>query len=92
MKNKIPKFRSLEEERRFWDTHSATEFLDVLRPVNIKFVRPKKKLVSLRLDTPHLACLKEIAAARGLGYLTLMRMWILDRLSREQHPEHVHHS
>ena len=92
MKNKIPKFKSLEEERRFWDNHSTADFLNELTPVNIKFVRPKKKLISLRLDTPHLARLKEIAATRGIGYLTLMRMWILERLSREHRPAHTHHS
>ncbi|MDP2905140.1 MAG: CopG family antitoxin [Candidatus Omnitrophota bacterium] len=90
--NKIPKFKSLEEERKFWDTHDSTEFLDELKPAKIKFVRPKKKLVSLRLDTPQLACLKEIAAERGIGYLTLMRMWIIERLTREHRPAHTHHS
>lgn len=92
MKNRIPKFRSLEEERKFWDTHNSTDFLDELTPVKLKFVRPKKKLISLRLDTTHLARLKEIAAIRGIGYLTLMRIWILERLSREHRPAHTHHS
>jgi len=91
MKNKIPKFKSLEEERRFWGTHDAADFLDELKPTKIKFVRPRKKLISLRLDTSHLARLKEIAATRGIGYLTLMRMWILERLSREHQPTHTHH-
>jgi len=92
MKNKIPKFKSLEEERRFWDNHSAADFLNELTPVKIKFIRPRKKLISLRLDTPHLVLLKEIAATRGIGYLTLMRIWILERLSREHQPAHTHHS
>src|ERR1700690_1179561 len=49
---KIPKFKSLEAERVFWDTHSITEFLDELKPVKVEFSRPKKKLISIRLETP----------------------------------------
>ena len=28
MKKRIPKFKSLEEERKFWGAHSVTDFLD----------------------------------------------------------------
>lgn len=87
MKTRIPKFKSLEEERKFWDTHSITDFLDELRPAKVEFVRPKKKLISLRLDAPQIASLKEIASHKGLGYLSLIRYWITERLSKEyRHP------
>lgn len=81
---------SLEEERKFWDTHSITEFTDELKDVKIEFVRPRKKLVSLRLDTRQIESLKEITSGKGFGYLTLMRLWITERLSRERRPTHVH--
>lgn len=83
MKKRIPKFKSLEEERKFWDTHSVTEFLDELRPVKVEFTRPRKKLISLRLDVPQIESLKQIAAHKGLGYLSLIRYWINERLSKE---------
>ena len=91
MKKQIPKFKSLEEERRFWDTHSITEFIDKLKPVKMEFIRPKKKLISLRLDTPQIESLKEIASHKGLGYLSLIRYWISERLSKEHHPRLAHH-
>lgn len=84
MKKRIPKFRSLEEERRFWDTHSVTEFPAELKPVKVEFTRPKKKLISLRLDVPQIESLKQIATHKGLGYLSLIRYWINERLSRER--------
>ena len=92
MKRKIPKFKSLEEERKFWDTHSVTDFLDELKPVKIEFVRPKKKLLSVRLDINQIKSLKEIAAHKGLGYLPLIRMWIAEKLSQEHRLTHAHHS
>ena len=90
MNKRIPKFRSLEEERRFWDTHSVTEFLSEFKPVKVEFVRPKKKLISLRLDTPQIASLKEIASRKGLGYLSLIRLWINERLSKEHRAPLAH--
>ncbi len=90
MKKHIPKFKSLEEERRFWDTHSITEFIDELKPVKVEFVRPKKKLISLRLDAPQIESLKEIASHKGLGYLSLIRYWINERLSQERPSRLVH--
>ena len=90
MKRHIPKFKSLEEERRFWDTHSVTEFMEELKPVEMKFVRPQKKLISLRLDDGQIQSLKEIASHKGLGYLSLIRYWITERLSKEHKPALIH--
>lgn len=49
MKSRIPKFKSLEQERQFWQTHSATEFWDELTPVKVRFTAPRKKSVSVNL-------------------------------------------
>jgi hypothetical protein len=43
------------------------------------------------MDETQIKCLKEIAATKGIGYLTLMRMWIAERLFKE-HKFHPHHS
>ncbi len=91
MKNKIPKFKSLEEERDFWDTHSVTDYLDELKPVKVRFSKPKKKLISLRLETPQIEALKKIASRKGLGYLTLIRYWITQHITKEHRHPHVHH-
>jgi len=45
-KKKIPEFKSLEEERRFWQTHSFTEFLDdteEVTDVEMVIENPKRK-------------------------------------------------
>jgi predicted DNA binding CopG/RHH family protein len=91
-KSKIPKFKSFEEEAKFWDTHDTTEFLDELKEAkNIKFIKPRKRLISVRMDETQIKPLKEIASAKGIGYLTLIRMWIAERLLRERGLLHTHH-
>ncbi len=82
---KIPQFANEQEEAEFWATHNATEFLDETEAVNVTFVdaRPPKKQISLRLDPDVIEKLKAIAAQKGIGYQTLIRMWVMERLVQE---------
>ena len=82
-KTKIPKFRSFEEEARFWGAHDVTEFLGELQPTRLKFPKPRRRLVSMRLPESEIIGLKRIAARKGVGYLTLIRMWVTERFFRE---------
>lgn len=80
----IPKFKSEQEEAKFWKTHSITEFEDdLVETKNIHFPKPRKRLISLRIDDAMVNSLKKAAAKKGLGYLTLIRMWITERLAKE---------
>ncbi|MBC8358718.1 MAG: BrnA antitoxin family protein [Candidatus Omnitrophota bacterium] len=92
-KKTIPKFRSEEEEAKFWDRHSVTEFMHELKVVkNVGFPKPRKRLISMRVDEPLIESLKAVATSKGIGYLTLIRMWLKERLSKEYKPVHTHHS
>ena len=81
----IPKFANEQEEAEFWATHDATEFLEETTPVDVKFVdaRPRKTQISLRLDPTAIEKLKVVAQRKGIGYQTLIRMWVMERLSQE---------
>lgn len=81
---KIPKFKTLEEESEFWDTHSVVDYWDELEDVKGHFIdaRPKK-LVSIRFEQELLAAAKRIAKTKGVGYQTLLRMWAYEGLARE---------
>jgi predicted DNA binding CopG/RHH family protein len=83
--SKIPKFASEQEEADFWDTHSITDYLDELTSVEVTVVdaRPHKEQISLRLDRQTITQLKAIARKRGIGYQTLIRMWVMERLAQE---------
>lgn len=82
---KIPKFSSLQEESDFWDTHDSTDYLDETAPVDITFIdaRPNKTQISLRLEPETISKLKELAKRKGVGYQTLIRMWVMERLAQE---------
>ena len=85
-RSKIPHFRTEAEEARFWDTHDTTAFLDEFTPVNVTFSKPKPKvLVSVRIAKSEVALLRRIAARKGLGYGSLIRLWLTERLLDELH-------
>ena len=101
MKNKMPKFKSEEEEGRFWKTHSPLdypeEFTDVKEllefdPVLLKKAAKRrtqrKRHLTLRMDQHQIDLAKVIAKYRGLGYQTLMRMWVIEGIHKEieEHP------
>ena len=79
--NKIPEFKSYEEEAEFWDIHDTTDFLDEFRPVNVIY-RPKNKVESLtiKLTTEMKSALSRYARDRQLGVSSLARAWIIEKL------------
>jgi predicted DNA binding CopG/RHH family protein len=83
--NTIPTFQTEQDEAEFWDLHDSTEFLDDTEAIDLTFVdaRPSKKQISLRLEQATIDQLKSVARAKGLGYQTLIRMWLVERLHQE---------
>ena len=48
----VPRFRSEQEEVRFWDTHDSTDFLEELTPdVETVFVRPENGVIEVGPQT-----------------------------------------
>lgn len=99
---KIPKFKTEEEEARFWDTHSPLdypgEFNEVKDPFEfapslLKKVaerrQERKRQLTLRMGQRQIDLAKVIARYRGLGYQTLMRIWVIEGMRQEirAHPE-----
>jgi len=75
---KVPKFKSLKEERKFWDTHDSTAYHDDFKITkNVVFVRPKKEVISLRLEPKFIRRLRELANKEGLPPTTYARMLIV---------------
>lgn len=81
--SRIPEFRSREEEAEFWDTHDITDYLDELRPVEVRFAPNLSSGMTVRLDPADREALGRIAVERGVGPSTLVRMWIKERLRSE---------
>ena len=82
---RIPEFKSDEEAAEFWDTHSFADYIGDTTPIEgVTFRLPHLKQISLRLAPTHIDRLKRIAASKGLGYQTMLRMWITERAKQEE--------
>lgn len=98
-KRKLPHFKTREEEAKFWDTHSLTDYLDELEPVDEVFTlapslaekireRAKTRAISLRLPQWEIDGARRVAKKRGIGYQVLINAWIAEALRREAHHSH----
>ena len=82
---KIPKFKNDEEIREFWDKHSLSDFEEDLKPASITFQKPRKEVITLRLERSFIIPLKAIAKRIGIGYSSLARIWVMERIKKELH-------
>ena len=82
---KIPEFESLEAEARFWSTHDSTDFVDWSKSERTVFpnLKPTTESISLRLPSPLLARLKELANERDVPYQSLLKVYLSERIDRE---------
>jgi predicted DNA binding CopG/RHH family protein len=78
MKNikKIPEFKNEIEERKFWEQHDSTEFIDWNKAQKINFPNLKKstKTISLRLPADMLEKLKVKANTLDVPYQSLIKI------------------
>ena len=87
--SKIPKFKSDREVREFWDTRSLADYAEDLKSAPISFHKPRKEVITLRLDRPVVTKLKIMAKKFGIGYSSLARMWVMEKIEKElSHSSH----
>ena len=79
---KIPVFKSLEEEAKFWDTHSFADYWGQLKDVDlvVQLSKPKEEALVVRLQKDVKDGLMRIARYKGLSMSVLARMWIIEKL------------
>ena len=93
---KIPQFKSIKEERDFWDKYSFLDFPDEIEGVepfnllpkvksDIVSGKRKEKMVSLsiKLQSSYLEAVKKIATMKSIPYKYLVRMWVVEELKKE---------
>lgn len=81
----IPAFRSEAEERRFWETHDTSPFVDwsTARVAVFPNLKPSTETISLRLPAALLAELKALANRRDVPYQSLLKVFLAERIARE---------
>ena len=76
---RIPQTDSIEELARFWDHHDLTDFKDELEEVS-EPVFERETVVKVPLPLKEAETIKELAQAKGLHDVDLVRQWILERV------------
>lgn len=78
----IPKFKSEAEERKFWETHDSTEYLDWSKAARVTFpnLKPSTTAISLRLPVSLLEQIKVAANKRDVPYQSLIKMWLAEKV------------
>ena len=83
---KIPKFKTIAEEARFWDTHDVSDYLPEMREVKISFdpLAPKEETLTIRVQSSLKRKLEKIAKSHGVNLSTLLRIWFIDKLKETE--------
>ena len=86
-RNRVPTFNSEAEERRFWETHDASAFVDWTKARVAVFpnLKPSTETISLRLPAALLAELKALANKRDVPYQSLLKVYLAERVAHETH-------
>lgn len=81
----IPKFKSEEEERKFWSKNDSTEYINWGKSSLVSFpkLKPSTKTISLRLPEFLLNDIKIIANKRDVPYQSLIKMILKERIDYE---------
>lgn len=85
-KKRIPKFRSEEDERKFWAEHDSTEYVDWDGAQRQRFpkLKPSLRTISLRLPVSMIEDLKIVANKRDVPYQSLLKVFLAERLENER--------
>lgn len=80
---KLPTFKTQEEEIRFWEKHSISEYWGELEESNDTFERPRLTPVTLKFDPLVLKKLKMLARKRGISYNAYIRLLLAKGVEKE---------
>jgi predicted DNA binding CopG/RHH family protein len=85
VRSTLPAFRSEAAERRFWETHDTSPFVDWSKARVAVFpnLRPSTETISLRLPAALLAELKALANRRDVPYQSLLKVFLAERIASE---------
>jgi predicted DNA binding CopG/RHH family protein len=81
----IPRFANEAEERKFWETHDSTDYVDWSKAQRMRF--PNLKLsttaISLRLPQGLLDRIKVAANKRDVPYQSLIKVWLSEKVDAD---------
>jgi hypothetical protein len=72
-------FESDEELEKFWDHYEPEDF-EGWQEGNLKFQRPPKKLIQLRLDPGDVRAIDRESKRTGIDRAQLVRSWVKEKI------------
>jgi len=83
----MPEFKTEAEERKFWETHDSTEYVDwsQARTASFPNLKPSTKTISLRLPEALLDRIKIEANKRDMPYQSLIKVWLAEDVEESRH-------
>ncbi|MGH7091626.1 MAG: BrnA antitoxin family protein [Stellaceae bacterium] len=77
----FPRFRSEAEERRFWETHESSDYVDWSKAERARLpnLKPSTTSISLRLPLALLERIKVAANKRDVPYQSLIKTWLAEK-------------
>ncbi len=81
----IPHFANEDAERKFWDTHDSTEYVDWSRARRVIFpnLKSSTRTISVRLPKSMIVALKSLANRKDVPYQSLLKVYLADRIASE---------
>ncbi len=83
---RIPAFKSEDEERAFWATHSPLDYADLrgIRKAPFPNLKPSLKSISIRVPADMLAELKNLANKKDVPYQSLAKVYLARQIALER--------
>ena len=78
----VPAFKTEAEERKFWETHDSTDYVDWSKAERVRFphLKPSTTAISIRLPLGLLEQIKIAANKRDVPYQSLIKMWLAEKV------------
>jgi predicted DNA binding CopG/RHH family protein len=78
----VPTFKSEAEERKFWETHDSTDYVDwsTARRVRFPNLKPTTTAISLRLPVWLLEQIQVAANKCDVPHQSLIKMWLAEKV------------
>jgi predicted DNA binding CopG/RHH family protein len=86
MDKRIPKFKTEDEERAFWATHSPLDYLDSdnVKGASFPKLKPSLESISIRVPSDMLAELKTLAHKKDVPYQSLAKVYLARQITLER--------
>ena len=83
--NRLPEFKSEDEEREFWSTHDTADYFDLTqaKPVVFSNLKPSTRSVSIRINESLFQEIKTLANKKNIPYQSLIKMYLSEKVKEE---------